>query len=333
MFLSVVYLGPSLPKYVIENLIHLKTTFSSYETVFLSDSPKSIEKVKKTGVTTWLLEGGENWADQRDRLEHPMDFRQEFWFRTIARFFVLNEYLKTRPQESTLQIEADVYIFPYIPLNKIEELACEIAYPMESASMGIASLLFLKNQNSCNQLVEISKKMISDNGRNTDMSILGAIAKFGLMNFASLQIIPRELTFALRSNENFELYCHDYPGMEGVFDGISLGQYLLGIDPRNNRGKLILYSSQSSHAIDASKLKFGLNSLNELVLMHGEKTWRIYNLHNHSKDARIFSNSKNQKIIRKQVMKNLGVEVERMKPRMFLKLASKYLIEKALLWK
>lgn len=302
MILTVVYLGNKLPTYVVRNLEYLKNTFLEDDIYFISDSEKSVKKASNVGVKTWLAPHPEDqWKDVRESLNHPMGFRDGFWFKTLARIFVLNSFMQLHPGVPTLQIEADVFIFPNFPLSAFRELNAEIAFPMESYRMGIASLLFLKDHKASAMLVEFALNEISNNDQITDMSLLGKVAHSNKLKFLALPTLPRELRNALNEPESINLVCNDSLNISGVFDGISVGQYLLGIDPRNSRGSLILHRAQTTHAINSEKLKLSLDNKENLVMKGAKIESVIYNLHNHAKDLRLYDSYSRKSLLEKRV--------------------------------
>jgi hypothetical protein len=302
LILAVIYLGDKLPRYVLKNLKYLQTTFADDDVYFISDSNTSVNRAKKTGVNTWLCSNSDQeWKEQRELLQHPMHFRNGFWFKTLARLFVLDSFMQLHQNKPCLQIEADVFLFPYFPISKFRELDADIAFPMESNQMGIASLLYLRNHTSSTTLRNFILSAIQSNGRVTDMSILGQIAHSKNLDYLPLPTLPVELNAALNQPEAANLICRDSFQHGGVFDGITVGQYLLGVDAHNSRGVRILYRPQPSHAIDAEKLSFGFSNHDVLFLEGAGKNSAIYNLHNHAKDLRMYEKSSRRKLIVKRL--------------------------------
>ncbi len=302
LILTVIYLGKKLPKYVLLNLAYLQSTFHKEEIYFISDSKKSIKKASNLGVKTWLAPNSdEQWQEVRESLKHPMGFRDGFWFKTLARIFVLNSFMQLHPDVPSLQIEADVFLFPNFPLSRFNDLDAEIAFPMESNQMGIASLFFLRDHRASARLVDFALNEISNNAHITDMSLLGKVAHSNNLKFLALPTLPSALRNALNEPEAINLVCNDSLKIPGVFDGISVGQYLLGIDPRNSRGSLVVHRSQPTHAIDPDKLEFGLDNAENLVLKSANGDSSIYNLHNHAKDLRLYNTSSRKKLLVKRV--------------------------------
>jgi len=302
LILTVVYLGKKLPRYVLDNLEYLKSTFPDEDLCFISDSPNSIARANKLGIKTWLApDADEQWKDVRARMSHPMEFRRGFWFKTLARIFVLNSFMQLHPDQSVLQIEADVFLFPNFPLLSFKNIEADISFPMESSKAGIASLLFLKDHMTSEQLAKIALREIEVNRELTDMLLLGKVAHSHEMSFVPLPTLQPHMKSALNEPAEARFICNDTLDLSGVFDGISVGQYLLGIDPRNSRGSLILHRSQASHAINVDKLIINLDNNGNIVLKHPEGDASVYNLHNHAKDLRLYNASKRKILLEKRV--------------------------------
>ena len=330
MIFVVIYLGAKLPKYVLRNLIYLKSTFNDVEIYFVSEAPDSLLKVEKHGIKTWQAPNPDlEWKVVREGLEHPLDFRDGFWFKTLARLFVLNSFMNAHPDQSCLQIEADVFLFPNFPVAKFQGLDADISFPMESKHMGIASLLYLRDQDSSRILTELALSSIQENSQITDMSLLGKVAHSKALRFLPLPTLPESIPEALNDFTAKKLVCNNSLNDSGVFDGISVGQYLLGIDPRNSRGKLILYRNHSTHAIDPRKLKIRLDSKDELSLIGDGTRTVIYNLHNHSKDLRMYKVGSRNKLLQKRIGKSNSGEKRVLIPSIFLRLVSVAIMKRA----
>ena len=64
---------------------------------------------------------------------------------------------------------------------------------------------------------------------------------------------------------------------------------------------MILHRYQTSHAINAEKLSFGLNSEENLVMRGAKADSIIYNLHNHAKDLRLYDSNSRKSLLEKRV--------------------------------
>lgn len=322
LILAVIYLGNTVPKYVLRNLEYLHSTFHENEIYFISDSESSIKIAAKIGVKTWLAPNPDNqWSEIRDKLDHPMAFRQGFWFKTLARLFVLNSFMQLHKNVPCLQIEADVFLFPNFPLTRFNRLSAEIAFPMESSQMGIASLLYLQDHLAAKSFTEFGLNAIQANPQITDMSLLGQIAHSKILKFSPLPTLPAALQSALNQPEAKNLVSQNPLDDLGVFDGITIGQYLLGVDARNSRGKLILFRRQHSHAINPEKLNFVWDGKGNLSLGDSIGNSNVYNLHNHAKDLRLYREKSRNKLLAKRVASSRAGEKAEFKALIFIDLA------------
>jgi hypothetical protein len=319
LIIAIIYLGTNLPKYVLRNLQYLRDTFPEKEIVFISDSKKSLNKASIEGVDTWLAPHAEiYWKDLKEKLQHPMSFRDGFWFKTLARIFVLDLFLNENPNVSCLQVEADVFLFKNFPFSAFEGFEADISFPMESSQMGIASLLFLKDSNTSKTLVNMAIEAIEHDGQITDMSLLGRVAHSTQLNFSPLPTLKRSFADALTGTTETELFCSEQLDSPGVFDGITLGQYLLGVDPRNSRGFLILHKKQKTHAVKAEMLSFKYERKDELQISNNQEAVDIYNLHNHSKDLRLYDEKSRDRLLKKRVKSAIHGERKEFRTSSFL---------------
>lgn len=318
MDISIVYLGNKLPRYLLKNLIYLKLTFPNEKFVFISDNEVSLAKVKKIGFEIWKFNSLANYQEKyKGLLEHDYEFRSNFWFNTLARFFAINEYMYEHSTNSHLHIEADNFLFPNFPFDYFRNCANTLSFPLESKDMGVASILFIPDLNSAKILVEFSINEMLINSKATDMTILGAISNSTEYKVNRLGVIPKELMHSLRFTENAEYFTSNLD-LIGLFDAITHGQYLLGIDPRNFRGIRKVYLSVPSHELQANKLHYKYSIEDEsIILTNGIHHWPIYNLHNHSKDLRMYSKEKRAKILQRRIQQNRGVVKNEYLPSVF----------------
>ena len=315
MRLAVVYLGEILPGYVSDNLKYIKTQFVSQNLVFIGDSEIVISQVSKFGVETFLVPQSMNsWPTVFELMGHPKDFRDGFWFRTLARFMALAQYMESHGEEGLLQVEADVFLCKNFPFEYFGTAAhSDIAYPLESINTGAASVLWLANLTAAKELVRNSEMLISENHLMTDMTILGEIAKRDLMNFEILPTIPnQEMIYTSRGVSSRE---SRFPG---IFDALTIGLYLFGEDPKNNRGFRKLYQSPISHLCKPKKLGLFLDSEGQLLSKIGSAEIPIYCIHNHSKDRRLFKSKSRKRLMKKRINLQFDGKEKEFVPRIFL---------------
>lgn len=258
----------------------------------MSDSTESLSKLKKVGVETWLCSNPlVNNVEIVDLSSHNSKFRDNFWLKSVLRFFALEEYMSQHPAESILHIEGDVWISQSFPFAILEELVTGIAYPLKTMNQGIASTVYIADLNSLKVLNDFVTQSFRDDALSTDVSVLGNFHHVFPEHFTNLPTALPVDSFLLepsspgtsdKLSENFETF-------RGLFDASSLGIYYTGIDPRNNWGVRELFVSLD-HKIDFSKCRLVLTNFLPFIDFH-DSSYPVYSLHIHSKDLRFFDYS------------------------------------------
>ena len=273
-----VYLGPKLPAYVLDNLGYLKREFPHLNLILISDNPKSIEKAENIGVNTWLCpDSTELWPELKNQISHPMNFRDGFWFLTTARFKAIELYM-AKYSLPVLQIESDVWISPNFPFAEFLQLG-DLAFPLETTVTGAASILWVPDYKNITKLTQFVVECIARNSSETDMTILG---KMALSKSHTVYTLPTQHSELLRNNHQERI------PFSGLFDPLTYGIYLLGEDSRNKRGIRTYNQSPSQHRAKPHECEFELID-RELFVTQLEHRYPLYCLHNHSKDRSLFT--------------------------------------------
>jgi hypothetical protein len=275
-----VYTGQNLPKYVVDSLRQVRQRFPELDLWFISDSSKSLNQVARLGLNTWQCSDPQiTFRSIRDSLDHPMGFRNAFWFRPLARFFMLRVFMLLYPQDAVLHIECDVWLAPNFPFQFFESCTSALAFPLISSSEASASTLFIHDLSAAEFLASRSLEILSNDSSTTDMRILSQIGHE-----------HQELVFRLPSETATETFL-------GIIDPAPWGMYLFGIDPRNHQGVLKLYEEHPGISTKLGTAKFQVGVENSLTVESSGRTFSIFSLHIHSKDKRIFSLSSEREIL------------------------------------
>lgn len=283
-----VYLG-DVPDYVEKNAVNLSSLFKDIETVIITDSESSYQRLKGRGVSTWLCSDQFETNSKIIALsQHNARFRENFWLKTVLRFFALEEFLKQTETKEILHIEADVWISKDFPVDKIREVSTALAYPLKSKDQGIASTVFIPNLSILQRLNSFIIESFQSNAFSTDVSILGDFHRAFPQYFYNLPTsLPRDdFYLGHSSTQERSILSKNYETFEGLFDASSLGIYYTGIDPRNNWGWRDLFVSLD-HKIDFKNSKLFIKD-SVPYLQYKEIEVQIYSLHVHSKDKRFF---------------------------------------------
>ena len=283
-----VHLNGEIPRYLKSNLISTALKFPANKVVLLTNRKQKWWHKKVTVV----VQPDTKWREWSLKLSHPVNFRNNFWFTSIARFFALEEFLEASAAP-LLHIESDVIVAKNLPLDDFLNGKNDFAFPLVSVERGVASVVYIKNLKAIKHFNNYAKNEMLKNPSTSDMLILGSYFN----SFPSkVQVLPTApgVAEAFRENvppkikkkiiESFEIF-------RGIVDGNDLGMYFYGTDPRNLRGKSILY-----RAIDSSFLrvedfllhKSKKSELPFLTIKGNEKRFPIFAIHATCKDNRLF---------------------------------------------
>jgi len=206
-------------------------------------------------------------------------FRNGFWYLTSQRFFYIYEYMKQYDIKNVVHIENDVllyYNFETVLLDKIDQ---EYMYiPFDSYERNIASILFIPNHTIFRKILE-----------NYDFT------KDDMHNFThikrSTQLIKSFPIFPTNQNGSEEQYVSEnFEELQYIFDAAAMGQYLGGVDPRNNPNNTIGFINETC-VIKYNQYNFVWEKegdLNKPFLLVHQHKYPIFNLHIHSKNLSKF---------------------------------------------
>jgi hypothetical protein len=319
MKIAYVYLGESeLPRYVLENLTNTQSKFPHQDLVFISDNPKSISIVENSGIEVWRCSNQSTLnSEALNSMSHPMEFRSGFWFNTLARFFALEEFMESSGERELLQIEADVWLSQNFPFAKFESFTRELAFPMEAVGRGAASVLYIGSIQAIRDFNNYCKLELRSSPYATDMTLLGSYCE-----------TQPDRVFVLPSGKNSTFFKDFTPGyissegsshasyFGGVFDPLTYGMHLFGMDAKNHRGILKLFSDVPIHVVAIRTLEFDLMD-HEICVRKGSEITPIFNLHIHSKNLKIFKNKSSEGEIKRLINMRKPVEVYRIVWRVF----------------
>jgi len=300
----VVYLGNKMPKYARLNLKYLQETFPDEDIVLISDMQKNLDFAKEIGVETYLHSKlGAAWLLAKQTIRHPLEFRNGFWMHTIARFGAIAEFSKLHPNSPLLHIEADVWLAPSFPMTLFREPIRDLAFSLASPELGSAAVLGIKNYQSARFLEDTSLKEIATNPHSSDMTILHHI----LQSYPErVEVIPSVFGYGATNGAESELFLSragdlENSRFEGLVDPSYWGKFLIGVDPRNHRGRLLLFSQDSNSEVRCDHVDYQMRDGKRLNLIMNGETRELYSMHIHSKNSRMFIQSEYPKLLKRRI--------------------------------
>lgn len=256
-----------------KNLRYLEETFPWIPRVVLTDESRHINPKKMHGAEIYV-EDKIDLKALRDKISHPLNFRHGFWFNTIARFWLISSYHTSFPDQSILHIETDVLLMPTFPFEMLNGSDFDCIFTDVSDRISSAAVLYSRNATISKKITEHLRIGILNNSKSTDMSLL---AQYKEAAGSRLGKFKNGSGLSPINGETFR----EFP----IVDPATWGMFYLGRDPRNHRGKRILYEAVSDHQIRAENLKMLVTKSGIEIENQGE----LVSFHIHSKDKRYFS--------------------------------------------
>lgn len=152
------------------------------------------------------------------------DFRDNFFGKTISRFFVLENYIKKNNLTKVFHCECDIYFQVSLEIiyNEIKE-PNKIYSCRDAPNRVISSIIYFPNHTEIKKMTDFFIRVLQQNKELNDMQLLSLYPHINSLNTSP--------------NENKDI----------IFDPACFGQNLLGIDPRNtNKHSTVGFINETS---------------------------------------------------------------------------------------
>lgn len=311
-----------IPKYLVNNLIRCKYLFPSHRVILLTNVNYKFKKLE--GITIVNYHPSKNWEMVKKNLNHPHEFRKNFWFLSLGRLIAISEFVIANNSE-VLHIESDVLISKDFPFEAFSQGESEILFPQVSENRSIASTLYLRNAKVANELIDFIKVNSTEDSYITDMLVLSKLSKLQGVNFRALPTVPSN-SKSLQNNHKLNLKANEesIKHFKGVFDGANLGVYLFGDDPRNHRGKSKVRQVILDSFFVPQKINFVINperNFLDIYELEANSAIPIYSLHIHVKSEKIFIENYTLSYLKSAVFESSKQAEEKFYLKVFLKSA------------
>jgi len=291
-----VHLNSPIPFYLRFNIISTIKKFPSAKVVLIHNikGPKKIH----THLEQFKYEPGETSKSIESLLQHPRNFRSNFWFSAIQRFDALRMYME-KFNEPIVHLESDVIISKDFPLKKFLDTDKKIAFPIVANNRGVASSVFIKDLETSENLVRAAKDSCLVNAHTTDMEILADFFENNQDKTMSLAFGPESID-AYHDNFKIESNALSTQTFKGIFDGNDIGVYLFGTDPRNARGISFMRTSIPGNYSKVDTWEFSFDNRRKFInLEFNGSIIPLYSVHATSKQLALFHHATQNLYIRK----------------------------------
>jgi len=208
-------------------------------------------------------------------------FRNGFWTLTSLRFFYIYEFMKKYNVKDIIHLENDVLIYYNCRdiLNVFDKN--NVYLPFDTFERNIASIMYIPSN-------EILKILLDnyDFTKNDMQNFYNIKNKTNIIKtfpiFPKINTNNAEILFVSENFENFNY----------IFDAAAIGQFLGGVDPRNNCNNTIGFINETCVIkYNNFKIYFECDSNSKIKKPYIEienMKYKIFNLHIHSKKLQNF---------------------------------------------
>jgi len=199
-------------------------------------------------------------------------FRGGFWMLTSLRFFYIYELMKKLNISNVFHIENDVLL--YYNCNILNNTMDKVHIPFDTFQRNIASIIFIPNHEIFFNI--LSKYDFTNNDMYNFQHILNTTNYIDTFPIFVESDNSDEVKFVTKNYKKFGF----------IFDAAAMGQYLGGIDPRNQSGNTVGFINETC-VIKYNNYKFlwkEINFIKKPFIKYGEHIIPIFNLHIHSKN-------------------------------------------------
>jgi hypothetical protein len=264
----------NLQEYIIDNITNLKL-YNNNDIVVITEKQffNSLTHLNVTLIDTAELDDY-NFNNKSCLDKH---FRNGFWHLCSLRFFYLYSYIKKYELTNCIHLENDV--MSYINFDKIK--TCfkhnKVYATFDCDTRVIPGILYIPNADAFKPIIDNYNTNINDmeNLARFDESVIEPLPIYGINNNIN------------KFNKNFnDFYC--------VFDAAAMGQYLGGIDPRNQPGDTRGFVNETCVIKYNNNKFFWIREGNLFApyILIDTRIIKIVNLHIHSKQLNRFMTNK-----------------------------------------
>lgn len=269
----VIYIGDSVPSYVVKSVNLLSAIFPYQVHLYVTDIRYLPGEVSLRNQVI-VHEIDSKFSSLILDSNHDSKFRSGFWINSFQRLLLLSEIHDSLGSKiPILHIEADMLLLRSFPFSKL--LGRKLRWFRNDEKGDVASLVYSPNLTETTWLVSQLYDQAKDDKLVTDMSALKRVR----------DKYPKRI-------ETFPdiLDCYDEDPPAQILDGSAVGVWLLGTDSRNTYGLTILHLNRDHPMIDVIlKSHFYLNGEGEIVLESRGVESRVHSLHVHTKNEDMFN--------------------------------------------
>lgn len=216
-----------------------------------------------------------------DIKNYDKNFRDGFWLRTTNRFFLINNYVIKNKITEFFHIENDNLIFTDLLYEKkvLDDSGFDMGVVIDSEKRCIPSIIYFKTPVIVSELCNY----ILNHQNMNDMENLFHFFNTNRDKVLNLPIIP--YNYPLKKTLSID-FSNQFSLFNSIFDGAAIGQYLGGVDPRNDSRDTVGFINETT-IFNPSNSEYEWKN-GEIYMVYNNVNIKINNLHIHSKNLEKF---------------------------------------------
>ena len=294
-----VQLGVAPSEHLWANLRHTLEIIPYVSITVIVDQDSLANAPINSGWNYWTYERKEVISSIVREKSQDKNFRDGFWSYTLERLFAFAQYHQIYPDKKLIHVESDIFFLPGFPIEKFMSID-KLAWLRVDYERDVAALIYSPSGVDAKFLETELVRELKHYRHTTDMHLLFQIRE---KNPERVEVLPSLSadsytmgTEAVKLNGPLHKQLSvNYSLFDGVFDPAAIGIWLTGSDPRNSYGATMYCATEfilkNGSFVNPAAGFFTYSREQGLVLNTIESEVRVWNLHVHSKDMRIFADS------------------------------------------
>jgi len=293
-----IHLGEAKADHLWANIENILQSSSDYKIDVITSKPLDDAPSDNPRLSFYVYHSDIFLSSVLDKATIDPKFRSGFWRFSLERLFALTAHHQNYPAASLLHIESDILLLPNFPFHIFDKLE-KPAWLKQDKDRDIAAILYIPNIGKSNWLLKKMLQEIEGKKQINDMLLLSAISTKFPESVTILPSISQQDSGLI--NKSYQMsskiksqISSNFATFDGIFDPAALGIWLTGNDPRNAFGVTRKFDTHSllngGTFVDPSKTIFSFSESEGLTVLDNGKRVRIYNLHVHSKNQKLFKN-------------------------------------------
>ncbi len=292
--MNVVYafVGP-LPAYCIDTIKQLRYFYngptyfivSDYESPYISEliNKYNVEVVRYDKVVDNQFNLMVQEAYRKFCIVHSLKGREKLFIHAFERFYILHNLMLQQTLQNVFFVELDNLLYNN-PENWLESFSKkDMAYMFDNYRRASSGICYIKHAEILSEFLDYCSSFIKTS--HEFMTEMTTLYDFWELNKDCVQMLPTHWEDKAQPTQTWETQ-GNYNN--SIFDALSMGIYLGGVDPHHTRGVLTKGYKSTWGLIDYTKYMYEWKHDEEgrnIPYVWSGSTWlRINNLHIHSKD-------------------------------------------------